>query len=225
MADEESNWKPQNPESAHSNGATNGESRARTESGRNDKRDRILNAAITVFAEKGFHQARVSDVADQAGVADGTIYLYFKSKDDLLLTLFEEKMDAIIAGLNVVLQGFDDPVDRVRAFARYHAQLVRNNRALAEVLQVELRLSNKFLKEYRPEKLWAYLCIFAQIVRDGQAAGVFRPELDPFILMWAFFGSLDELAMQWVLFRRKEKFRVEIAAETVADVFIRGLKV
>jgi TetR/AcrR family fatty acid metabolism transcriptional regulator len=200
-----------------------GEARARTEAAKSDKRTRILNAAVTVFAEKGFHQARVSDVADAAGVADGTIYLYFKSKDDLLLTLFEEKMDEIIAGLREVLSPIESPIDRVRAFASYHAHLVRNNRALAEVLQVELRLSNKFLKEYRPRKLWTYLGIFAQIVRDGQARGLFRPELDPFILMWAFFGSLDELAMQWVLLRRKDRFRIETAAETVAEVFIRGI--
>jgi TetR/AcrR family transcriptional regulator, fatty acid metabolism regulator protein len=211
-----------NGASAQGNGeaASGAEGRAK-----GDKRARILNAAIVVFAQKGFHQARVSDVAGEAGVADGTIYLYFKNKDDLLLTLFEEKMDEILAGLEQVLEGLDDPVERVRAFARYHAWQVRTNRALAEVFQVELRLSNKFLKEYRPQKLWNYLGLFGKIVREGQARGIFRPELDPFILMWAFFGSLDELAMQWVLARRREKFRVEDAAEMVAETFIRGMSV
>jgi TetR/AcrR family fatty acid metabolism transcriptional regulator len=100
---------------------------------------------------------------------------------------------------------------------------VREYRSAAEVLQVELRLSNKFLKEYRPEKLWAYLGVFGQIVREGQSRGLFRADVDPFIGMWAFFGALDELAMQWVLSRRADRFPLELAAEQVAEVFIRGL--
>ena len=192
---------------------------------RSDKRSLITEAAIDVFAEKGFHQARVSDVAKRAGVADGTIYLYFKNKEDLLLSIFEEKMDELLAGLGEALEGVDDPLERVRTFGRFHFQQVRDNRAAAEVLQIELRLSNKFLKDYRPEKLWAYLGVFGQIVREGQAAGIFRPELDPFTTMWAFFGGLDEIAMQWVLSRKADRFSLEEAADQVADLFIRGLLV
>ncbi|MEQ1572155.1 MAG: TetR/AcrR family transcriptional regulator [Myxococcota bacterium] len=194
-----------------------------------DKRVTITQAAIEVFAERGFHQARVSDIAKRAGVADGTIYLYFKNKEDLLLSIFEEKMDELLAGLGAAVAGTDDPVEQIRRFARFHFQQVRDHHAAAEVLQVELRLSNKFLKEYRPEKLWAYLGVFGQIVRAGQAAGTFRAEVDPFIGMWAFFGALDELAMQWVLSRRsgvettRERFSLELAADQVAEIFIRGL--
>ena len=192
---------------------------------RADKRERIIEAAVDVFAERGFHQARVSDIAKRAGVADGTIYLYFKNKEDLLLSIFEEKMDVVLAGLREALASIDDPVERVRSFARYHFSQVRDNRSAAEVLQVELRLSNKFLKEYRPEKLWEYLEVFAEITREGQARGIFRSDLDPFVTMWAFFGALDELAMQWVLSRRPNRFEIDTAAEQVADVFIRGMRV
>ena len=190
---------------------------------RTDKRSLITEAAIEVFAEKGFHQARVSDVARRAGVADGTIYLYFKNKEDLLLSIFEEKMDELLASLGAILEGVDDPVERIRRFAAFHFEQVRTNRSAAEVLQVELRLSNKFLKEYRPEKLWAYLGVFGQIVRDGQARGLFRTDIDSFVAMWSFFGALDELAMQWVLSRKHERFSLEQAAAQVADIFIRGL--
>ena len=211
---------------------------AETSPRRADKRTLITDAAVEVFAEKGFNQARVADVARKAGVADGTIYLYFKNKEDLLLSIFEQKMDELLAGLGEALAKTDDPVERIRDFARFHFRQVRENRTAAEVLQVELRLSNKFLKEYRPEKLWAYLGVFGQIVREGQARGVFRPDVDPFIGMWAFFGSLDELAMQWVLSRKsgsatlrppgggeetRERFSLETAADQVADIFIRGL--
>lgn len=191
---------------------------------RSDKRTLITDAAIEVFADKGFHQARVSDIAKRAGVADGTIYLYFKNKEDLLLSIFEQKMDELCAGLSSALSTIDDPVEKIRVFARFHfGQLTAHPRA-AEVLQVELRLSNKFMKEYRPEKLWTYLGMFGQIVRDGQQLGLFRPEIDPFVGMWAFFGALDEIAMQWVLSRRADRFSLDSAADQVADVFIRGLR-
>ena len=192
---------------------------------RTDKRSLITEAAVEVFAEKGFHQARVSDIARRAGVADGTIYLYFKNKEDLLLSIFEEKMDEMLTGLGEALAGIDDPLDRIRVFAQFHFRQVRENRAAAEVLQIELRLSNKFLKEYRPEKLWAYLGVFGQIVRDGQARGLFREELDSFISMWAFFGAMDEIAMQWVLSKKADRFSLDQAAAQVADTFIRGMLV
>ena len=188
-----------------------------------DKRSLITEAAVDVFAEKGFHQARVSDIASRAGVADGTIYLYFKNKEDLLLSIFEEKMDLLLQGLHAALHGVTDPLERIRRFASFHFQQVRDNRAVAEVLQVELRLSNKFQRDYRPEKLWAYLNVFGQIVRDGQASGLFRDDVDSFISMWSFFGAMDELAVQWVLSRKQDRFPIDEAARQVAEIFIRGL--
>ena len=190
---------------------------------RTDKRHLISEAAIHVFASKGFHQARVSDIAKRAGVADGTIYLYFKSKEELLVSIFEEKMQILLDGLAAAVEGLEDPLEHLRAFARHHFRQVHENRAVAEVLQVELRLSNKFMKDYRPEKLWEYLGFIGKAVRKGQAQGLIRQDLDPFVTSWAFFGALDELAMQWVLARR-EKFNLEAAAEQVADVFIRGMR-
>lgn len=171
---------------------------------RTDKHELILEAAIRVFAQKGFSGARISDVAEAAGVADGTIYLYFKNKDDLLLTIFEEKMDLLLAGLHQALEGVEDPLDRVRTFAHYHFRQVRDHRELAEVLQIELRLSNKFLKEYRPEKLWTYLGIFADMIRTGQEQGTIRTDVDPFMAMWAFFGAMDEMSMQFILARHRK---------------------
>ena len=190
-----------------------------------NKRTLITDAAVEVFAERGFHQARISDIARKAGVADGTIYLYFKNKEDLLLSIFEEKMDFLLGGLRHALDGVDDPVERARRFARFHFEQVRDNRAAAEVLQIELRLSNKFLKDYRPEKLWAYLGVFGQIVREGQDRGLFRADLDPFVTMWGFFGGLDEIAMQWVLSRKADRFSLDHAADQMAEVFIRGMLV
>jgi TetR/AcrR family fatty acid metabolism transcriptional regulator len=192
---------------------------------RTDKRTRITEAAIEVFAERGFSQARVSDVARRAGVADGTIYLYFKSKDDLLLSVFEEKMDFMLEGLREALVGCDDPPEQIRRFTRFHFEQVRTNRAAAEVLQLELRMSRKFLKEYRPEKLWSYLGMFRSILLEGQRRGVFRGDVDPFIAMWSFFGAMDELGVQWVLARNSSRFPLDEAAEQVAEIFLRGMAV
>lgn len=190
---------------------------------KNEKRGRIIDAAISVFAEKGFHSARISDIADKAGVADGTIYLYFRHKEDILLVIFEEKMDELLQGLGEALQGVQGAPDRIRTFARHHVDQLRKHPELAQVFQVELRQSRKFLREYRPEKLWAYLEVFGELVEEGQAAGVFRADLDPFVIKWAFFGALDELSIQWVLSRKRDRFNLERAAEQTAEVILRGM--
>lgn len=190
---------------------------------RQDKRNRIIEAAIQVFADKGYRSARISDIASGAGVADGTIYLYFRNKEDLLLTIFEEKMEMILSGLREALDGQEAPLDRMRAFARFHFFQLRTYPALAQVLQVELRQSTRFLRDYRPEKLWEYLGIFEALVAEGQTAGDLRADLDPFLVKWAFFGALDELSIQWVLSRKRDRFNLDQAADQVVDIFLRGM--
>lgn len=190
---------------------------------RQDKRDRIIEAAVQVFAKKGYRSARISDIARGAGVADGTIYLYFRNKEDLLLTIFEEKMELILSGLREALEGREEPLDRMRAFARYHFFQLRTYPALAQVLQVELRQSTRFLHDYRPEKLWEYLGIFEKLVVEGQEQGALRADINPFLVKWAFFGALDELSMQWVLSRKRDRFNLDQAADQVVDVFLRGM--
>lgn len=191
---------------------------------RPSKRELILDAATQVFAQKGYSTARVSDVAQEAGVADGTIYLYFKSKEEILLSIFESKMAQLLSGVQEVMQKTTDCDDKIRAFAHFHLEQVQLNRAVAEVLQVELRLSKKFMKEYRPEQLWAYLGIFSDILRAGQAEGRYRAEIDVFLASWAFFGSMDEIAMQWVLARNPTRISLESAAQQVAEIFLRGIR-
>jgi TetR/AcrR family fatty acid metabolism transcriptional regulator len=192
---------------------------------RADKRVRIVDAAVEVFAEKGYASARISDIARMAGVADGTIYLYFRNKEDLLLTIFEEKMEELLRNLGVALEGAEGPVARVQAFARFHFEALRTQPALAQVLQVELRQSARFVREYRPERLWQYLDVFEGIVRQGQADGIFRDDMDAFLVKWAFFGALDELSIQWVVARRRERFDLDRAADQVVHVFLRGMVV
>jgi len=194
-----------------------------TAEARQDKRRTIINAAVEVFAERGFHRSRVSDIARKAGVADGTIYLYFKSKDDVLITIFEERMEELLREARRVVDATLDPLDKIRAFARFHMSQVEEHRALASVLQVELRLSNKFMKEYHPQRLREYLDIIGEIVREGQSKGLFRRDCNPIVVRRALFGALDEIAMQWTL-TPHPRYRLVSTAEEVSDIFIRGLK-
>ena len=191
---------------------------------RSEKRTRIIDAAIEVFAAKGYRSARISDIARGAGVADGTIYLYFRNKEDLLLTIFEEKMDLVLKELEEKLEAQDDPVSRIETFAHTHFRLLQTHPALAQVFQVELRQSTRFLTDYRPEPLWAYLGVFESLIKDGQASGLLRDDVNPFFTKWAFFGALDELSSQWVLSRKRERFNLNEAAEQLVSVFLNGIR-
>ncbi len=190
---------------------------------RQDKRRQILEAAVDVFAEKGFHKSRVSDVARAADVADGTIYLYFKGKDDILISIFEETMQEMTEGVTAALAGIADPLDRLRAFAEFHMGNVETHRNVAKVLQVELRLSNTFMKEYKPTRLQSYMDIIGGLIEEGKQAGVVRSDANPTILRRAFFGALDEIAMQWVL-TPNARYGLKESAQQIADLFVRGLR-
>jgi TetR/AcrR family fatty acid metabolism transcriptional regulator len=196
---------------------------ARSAQSRADKRRHILDAAVEVFAQTGFHKSRVSDVARAANVADGTIYLYFKSKDEILLSIFEEAMAEMIDAVEAKLAPIEDPFEQLRTFTRFHMQRVEDHRSVAKVLQVELRLSNTFMREYKPSKLKQYLDIVGRIVTCGQETGVMRDDVNPIIIRRALFGALDEIAMQWILTPRA-RYGLEESANQIADVFGAGLR-
>ena len=134
-----------------------------------ERRETILNAAIDVFAQKGFHHARVSDVAKAAQVADGTIYLYFKSKDDLLISLFEEKMQQIVESFREAVCQEESAQGRLKRFVELHLNMTAEHPTLAEVLTVELRQSAKFMREYKAPQFGEYLNLLAEIITFGQS--------------------------------------------------------
>ena len=186
-----------------------------------DKRDAILRAAIETFAARGFFNAQVADVARTAGVAAGTVYLYFRGKDDLLISIFERTMkDAIEAGRRS-LEGRSQPLDRLRDIARLHLDRLGRDRDLAVVFQVELRQSTKFMERFSATYLREYLGIIRDVIAEGQARGVFRKQINPTLAAKMLFGALDEMATNWILSRR----RYSLVAETdaVIDLFVGGL--
>ncbi len=192
---------------------------------REDKRRRIIDAAVEVFAQKGFFGAKVAEIAEAAGVADGTIYLYFKSKDDLLISLFEEKMAEIIRRLVDLLGNSQDPELNMRRYIVEHLRLAAEQPSLMQVLTVELRQSARFIKEYTPKAFGRYLAVLGNVLEEGQRRGVFRKELDPAVFRRALFGAIDELALEWVL-RGKDAPKPDpvVVGEQVADFVLRGLR-
>jgi len=187
-----------------------------------DKRQRILDAAVRVFAEEGFYNSKVSQIAEAAGVADGTIYLYFKSKDDLLISLFEDRMDSVNAQLRETLSRPGTALDRLRQVVALHFQLVEENPAMAEVICVELRQSSKFIKEYANPKFAEYLRILAGCISDGQAQGQLRSDVEPQLVARSLFGALDEIALSWLV--KRDKFELQRAADQMGRLFIEGLR-
>ena len=188
---------------------------------RTDKRDALLRAAIDTFAARGFFNAQVADVARSAGVAAGTVYLYFRGKDDLLISIFERTMKEAIADGKRSVDALTDPVERLREIARLHLGRLGRDRALAVVFQVELRQSTKFMERFSSTQLREYLGIIRSVIADGQARGVFRDAISPTLAAKLFFGALDEMATNWILSRRKYTLASE--ADAIVELFVGGL--
>lgn len=187
-----------------------------------DKYQRIISAALKVFARKGFFNSKVSEIAQEAKVADGTIYLYFKNKDDILISVFETEMKKMINNMRKELNKYDDPIEKIRMFAFKHLNMITEHQEWAEVAQVELRQSSKFMREYVKDHYADYLNIFAYIIREGQEKGVFKESINTGIAKRAFFGALDEMGRYWVLSRSK-RYSVEESAQQISDIFIKGV--
>jgi TetR/AcrR family fatty acid metabolism transcriptional regulator len=188
----------------------------------NEKYYRIINAATKIFAKKGFFQAKVSEIAKEAKVADGTIYLYFENKDSILISLFEEQMKRVLDDMRQEISKETDAVKKIEKFALNHLKLIEQNKDVAEIIQVELRQSSKFMKEYKNEKFAEYLNLIEEIIKEGQEKGIFRKDVIPGIAKRAFFGALDEMSRFWVLSSRR-KYDIETAAKQISEYFLSGL--
>lgn len=185
------------------------------------KRDAILDAATQVFAERGFFGAQVADVARRAGVAAGTVYLYFRGKDDLLISLFNRTMREAIDEGRHLLTTVSDPVARLQRFAELHLGRLGRDRALAVVFQVELRQSTKFMAEFSTTRLREYLGLIRDTIALGQARGDFRTDVSPTLCAKLLFGALDEMATNWILSKRR--YKLAPMADEVLDIFLNGV--
>ena len=186
------------------------------------KRDAILRAAIDVFAERGYFNAQVADVARAAGVAAGTVYLYFKNKDDLLVSIFDRSMRDGLTHSRAQVADLRDPRERLLRLARGHLARLGQDRNLAVVFQVELRQSTKFMERFSSTLLRDYLGLIREAIADGQREGLFRTDIRPTVAAKMLFGALDEMATNWILSRRR--YSLENDADAVVDLFINGVR-
>ncbi|MGZ5432548.1 MAG: TetR/AcrR family transcriptional regulator [Thermoanaerobaculia bacterium] len=185
------------------------------------KRERILRAAVDVFAEHGYFNAKVAQIAKVAGVADGTIYLYFDGKEDVLITIFREHTRSYLQSLEQAMANINRAEDRLRTAVRHHLETLGRDRALAVVAQIELRHSLKFLSLFSQQEVADYLNVIRKIVEHGQEQGAFRRNVHPQLAAKAIFGVLDEMVTSWML--SEKDYDLAAQSEQVADLILTGL--
>jgi TetR/AcrR family fatty acid metabolism transcriptional regulator len=187
-----------------------------------NKHSKIISAATKVFAKKGFFTARISDIAKEAKVADGTIYLYFDNKYDILLSVFEEEVGKIVGKTVKLLENESDPVEKLKIFVNQHFLAMKKNKNLAEVIQIELRQPNKIIKAYRNGKFNEYIEIIGSIISEGQEKGVFSYDVKPEIAKRALFGTLDEVSRLWNA-SLETHYSVEEVTSEVLNIYLKGI--
>src|SRR5215813_2530282 len=184
------------------------------------KRELILRAATKVFARNGYFNSKVADIARAADVADGTVYLYFKSKEEILRSIFDQNMaDAINSGRKLI-DSLRDPREKLRRIAQLHLERLGADRNLAVVFQVELRGSTKFMQEFSAARFAEYLDLLCKIFQEGQRTGVFRKDLNAKVISKILFGALDEMATNWIISKRN--YNLDPMADVVMEVFLHG---
>jgi TetR/AcrR family fatty acid metabolism transcriptional regulator len=195
----------------------------RKDTGSEGKRERILRAAIKVFARKGFYSTRVSEIAKAAGVADGTIYLYFKNKDDVLISIFQDQTTKLIAKMSEAIAQQDTFEAKFRVCVDIQLGLLDGSRELAEVVTVNLRQSSRLLKQYGAPLFGRYLDTLAGVFEEGQAQGLVRADLNPRVLARALWGSLDAITLGWALGGGDEQ-AMKRSGQQVATTFLDGVR-
>ncbi|HQX55146.1 MAG TPA: TetR/AcrR family transcriptional regulator [Pyrinomonadaceae bacterium] len=186
-----------------------------------DKREAILRAATKVFAVKGYFNSKVSDIAGEAGIADGTVYLYFKSKEEVLHSIFDRAMSEFIEEGKREISGIASPEQRIRKIAQLHLEKLGSDRDMAIVFQVELRGSTKFMQEFSAAGFSDYLDIIRQTIEDGQQAGTLRSDIKPIICAKILYGALDEMVTNWILSKRS--YPLTPMADEVLKIFFGGV--
>lgn len=186
------------------------------------KYDAIIDAAVRVIAENGYHSAQVSKIAREANVADGTIYLYFENKDDVLISLFREKMGLFVSETEKALDKIDSPIEQLLELIRLHFKNLEQDYKLAVVTQIELRQSNPELRKRINAVLKNYLDVIDRVIDGGIKQGIFRADVDVRNVRKMIFGTIDETVSSWIMDDRK--YSLVDQAEAIHRLFLHGIK-
>ncbi|MGU3472696.1 TetR/AcrR family transcriptional regulator [Paenibacillus sp. D51F] len=187
-----------------------------------EKYYQILEAAQKVIAENGFHGSQVSKIAKEAGVADGTIYLYFKKKEDILISLFEERLGDLVGRFEARLEDTATADEALRAICEIHYSVLEQNINLAYVTQIELRQSSLELRKAIGLAVRPYIQLIEQILEKGVREGAFRDNLDIKLTRHLIFGAMDEAVSSWLI--SGQKFSLTAQVDKTVEFFLHGLK-
>ncbi|MDP2754675.1 MAG: TetR/AcrR family transcriptional regulator [Nitrospirota bacterium] len=194
-----------------------------------DKRAVILDAALRTFVKRGYPKTKVAEIASEAGVAEGTLYNYFPSKEDLLLALFDEKWSGIIDEIKNKISRFDDPNKKLKAIFSLVIRMFKGDRQLAELFMVDVKQSSIFLNNYTINRIIEFLALIEEILEEGKRKGIYRKDLDTRVAKMIIFGAAQGILLSWVLSESTAvknntfKFSLFQAAKTLKDVFKSGL--
>ena len=186
-----------------------------------DKRFRILDAAVKVFAREGFFKARVSRIAEEAGLAPGTVYLYFKNKEDLLISIFEARMEEIVSSFRAAIMEEEEARPRLGRLVHMHLSVFQGDPDLAACFQVELRQSSRFMRGDAKSGLQKYLELIREVVEYGRTKGAFRGEVSATLVTHLIFGTLDEVVSTWVM--SGMKYNLVSLADQLVELFTDGI--
>lgn len=194
-----------------------------------DRRAIILNAALKTFVKRGYPDTKVAEIAAGAGVAEGTLYNYFQSKEDLLLALFDEKWSMIIGEIRKKIQRLDDPNKKLKAIFATVVMMFKKDRHLAELFMVDIKQSSIFLNNYTINRIVEFLDLIEAILEEGKQKGIYRKDLNARVAKMIIFGAAQGILLSWVLGestavkRKTFQFSLYQAAKTLKDVFKSGL--
>ncbi len=186
-----------------------------------EKYDRILEAAIEVIAEKGFDGARISDIASSAGIADGTLYLYFKNKNAILHTAIQTAFAQFSERVSTSLATASSPIEQLRIVARLHLETLTARRSLAVIVQNQIRQNHQFLEEFTHQPFVDYINIVREVIRRGQAEGMVRSGISDRVAALCLFGALDEIINSWLY--TGKPIDPEHASGQVLDILLNGM--
>jgi TetR/AcrR family fatty acid metabolism transcriptional regulator len=187
----------------------------------NDKYHRILEAAVKVFAEQGFFQSTVSQIAKEAGVADGTIYLYFKNKDDILVQFFSYKTKQVFARFREEVDKADNTIDKLRNLIRRHLEEFQCDRNMAVVYQAETHQSSRLVEKQIKEMSKMYFDIVSEIIEQGQEEGVIKKDLYLSLVKRFILGAVDEVISTWL--HSSSKYDLVSMADPLVELFLKGI--
>jgi len=164
-----------------------------------EKRKRLLHAAVQTFGRRGFHEAKIAEIAAEAGVAEGTVYLYFRNKEDLLGCVFDETMDEVLEQARAIRNGPGTAAEKLTGLVGLHLRFIGQDRDLASLFQIELRRSARLVERFSRSKLSEYFRVLDGVLKEGIAAGELRADLDPRVAVRILFGAADEILSEWLL--------------------------